>query len=93
VQAGQEFEVADEMARELLTLGYVKHAADPAVAYETQAIIPEEAPTVAARRPFRHVSVHNEKQAAVASPRDSVIPRPDVPAEGDADRRGRRRRS
>lgn len=79
VQAGQEFEVEDELARELLHRGYVKHAGDPIVQYETQAIVPHETPEVSPRRPFRHGALRHAKPPAVDTQDAPVIPKPDVP--------------
>lgn len=79
VQAGQEFEADDDTARELLHRGYVKHAADPQVVYETKVITPEEAPKVSARRPFRHGTVRDEKPKAVDTENAGIVPPPDVP--------------
>lgn len=78
VQAGHEFQTDDETARELLRRAYVKHAADPEVTYETQALTPSEAPTVSARRPFRHGVVRNAKPQAVDTKDDRELPEADV---------------
>ena len=41
MQAGQEFEVSDELGAELLRLGHVRQALRPAVAYETKVVVPQ----------------------------------------------------
>lgn len=78
VQAGQEFETDDDTARELLWRGYVKHAADPQVVYETKVIVPEEAPKVSARRPFRHSTVRNPQSSPLDTEDAPVVPSANV---------------
>lgn len=79
VQAGQEFEADDDTARELLQRGYVKHAADPHVTYETQALEPQETPEVSPRRPFRHGVMRHAKPPKLDSENAGIVPPPDVP--------------
>lgn len=79
VQAGQEFEADADTARELLQRGYVKHAADPQIVYETKVIVPEEAPKVSARRPFRHGVVRDAQSSPVDTQDAPVVPPADVP--------------
>jgi hypothetical protein len=78
VEAGHEFEVADQLGRELLKLGYVKHAADPEVTYETQALVPQEAPAHKPRRPFRHGAVRHAQSSPVDPETDAGIYDPDL---------------
>lgn len=79
VQAGQEFEADDDTARELLLRGYVKHAADPQVTYETQAIEPAETPEVSPRRPFRHGVMRHAKPPNLDTENVGIVPPADVP--------------
>ena len=78
VQAGQEFETDDDTARELLARGYVKHACDPEVVYETQAITPTEAPRVTPRKPFRHGIMRHPQPSPVDPENARIVPPPDV---------------
>jgi hypothetical protein len=77
-QAGQEFETDDDTARELLRRGYVKHAADPEVVYETKVIVPQEAPKVSARRPFRHGAVRDPQSPPMDTENAPVVPPADI---------------
>lgn len=79
VQCGQEFEADDDTARELLQRGYVKHAADPQVTYETQALEPSETPEVSPRRPFRHGALRHAKPPKLDTEDAPVVHEPDIP--------------
>lgn len=92
VNAGQVFEVPDAQGKELLRTGHVRVATPPAVAYETKVIVPQEAPQVSARQPFRHVPLPNEKPEALAPDSDRELPAADISEPGDADPGGRRGR-
>jgi len=87
IAAGQEFEVDEETAAHLETLGVVEprvvYASGPLL-YSTKVVTPE-APEVGARPAFRDVPLRNAKPAAVATEGDSVLPEPDVPVQGAAD--------
>jgi hypothetical protein len=78
VPAGHEFEVEDQLARDLLKLGYVKHATDPEVTYETQALAPQEAPELKPRRPFRHGVMRHAQPSPVDPENDAGIHDPDI---------------
>lgn len=95
VETGQEFEVADDLAKELLRLGHVRASAPPPVVYETKVIVPQEAPTVAARRPFRHVPVPDEEPSLLAPGSDPMLQNADLSEPGiiDPGRRSGRARS
>ena len=87
IAAGQEFEVDEETAAHLETLGVVEprivYASGPLL-YSTKVITPE-APEVGARPAFRDVPVRNAKPSTVAAEGDPVLSEPDVPAQGAAD--------
>lgn len=95
VEAGQEFEVADDLAKELLRLGHVRASGPPAVVYETKVIVPQEAPKVSARPPFRHLPVSDEEPPLLAPGSDPVLRSADLPEPGIIDpvRRSGRARS
>jgi hypothetical protein len=91
VVAGQKFEVADDVAADLLQRSVVRRAEPPKVLYETKVIAPE-APEVAPRLPFRHSSLPDEGPAALATEGDRVLPVAGLSKQGTADP-GRRRTS
>ena len=92
VTAGEEFEVPDELAEELLRRGNVVKALPPPVVYETKVIVPQP-PTVGARPPFRHVPVPDAQPPELASASDRELRKPNVSEQGIADPGGRGRRS
>jgi hypothetical protein len=95
VEAGEEFEVDDSIATELLRLGYVRPAVPPPVVYETKVITPQ-ASTVGARPPFRHVPVPDSQPEELVTAGDPVLREPELLRPGTVDpgrRRGRARSS
>ena len=88
---GQQFEVEEDVARQLLRSGAARLPDPPRVLYETKVVVPE-APEVGARLPFRDVPLPDPQPPAVAAEGDSVLPAADVPQPGTAHPGGRRKR-
>lgn len=92
VTAGQEFEVNDEVAAELMRNGSARRADPPRVLYDTKVIVPE-APQVGPRQhPFRDLSLPNPEPPPVAPASHRVLSDTDLPESGvvDSGRRGKR---
>ena len=94
---GQEFEVADDIALQLLAANLVRKPGPPRVlydskvSYQTKVVIPE-ASEVGPRQPFRDVPLSHQEPPIVVTESDPVLPAADVSEQGTADtsRRGKR---
>jgi hypothetical protein len=91
VNRGQQFEVRDEVAEQLLKKGLVTPVGAPRVEYETKVLRPA-APEVSARQPFRELPVFDPQPEGMASEGDRVFSTADVPAPRADNPRGRRGR-
>lgn len=101
VIAGQAFETNDPDAVILVRMGHARKIEAPKISYETKVVVPQSQPAfetksvevseVDPRLPFRDGTQYNAEPPAVDSESDSMLPIPDVPEQGNANRRGRRR--
>lgn len=92
VAPGDDFEVRDEIATQLLRAGVVRKADPPTVQYETKVIVPE-APEVSPRQPFRDMPVFDARSPELDRKGNREFSTTDVPAIRTDDPRGRDRRS
>lgn len=89
--AGQEFDEAESIAKQLLASGVARRPGPPTVQYETKVITPRtKAPEVSPRQPFRDGGLPDPKQTPMAAEGDSVFYPADVSPQGTIDS-GRRR--
>ena len=99
VEGGEEFEMPDDVAADLMRREVARRAEPPKILYETKPArmetptIQPESPEVTARQPFRNVPVLDEEPQAVAPAGDPVLPESDIHEQRTADPSGRRKRA
>ena len=99
VEGGDEFEMPDDVAADLMKREVARRAEPPKILYETKPArmetptIEPESPEVTARQPFRNVPVLDEESPQLAPASNPMLPESDVSEQRTTDPSGRRKRS